>query len=207
MKNLLPEKTVERLSLCRRVLLNLLDEKKEFIYSHEIAKLLHLTPVQVRRDFMLMGYTGSPSKGYNIKRLIKAIGNTIDPDNCQYAAVIGMGNLGNAIAKYVESKRKYLKIIASFDKDEKKISKCISGVKCNHIRNLPSVLKELNISIAIITVPADEANNVKELLVENGIKGILNFTPTPLHVPDHIYLEEFDIITSLEKVAYFVKEK
>ena len=65
----------------------------------------------------------------------------------------------------------------------------------------------MDITIAIITVPANDAYDVKELLVGNGIKGILNFTPAPLHVPDHIYLEEFDIITSLEKVAYFVKEK
>ena len=207
MKNLLPEKTVERLSQCRRVLLNKLDQDKEFIFSHEIAKLLHLTPVQVRRDFMLMGYTGSPSKGYNIKRLIKAIGNTIDPEDCQYAAVIGMGNLGNAIAKYVERKGQYLKIVASFDIDDKKISNCVTGVKCHHLDELPQVVKEMDISIAIITVPANAAYDVKELLVENGIKGILNFTPAPLNVPDNIYLEEFDFITSLEKVAYFVKEK
>jgi len=154
-----------------------------------------------------MGYTGSPSKGYNIKRLIKAIGNTIDPEDCQYAAVIGMGNLGNAIAKYVERKRQYLKIVASFDIDDKKISNCVTGVKCHHLDELPQVVKEMDISIAIITVPANAAYDVKELLVENGIKGILNFTPAPLNVPDNIYLEEFDFITSLEKVAYFVKEK
>lgn len=207
MKNLLPEKTVERLSQCRRVLLNKLDQETEFIFSHEIAKLLHLTPVQVRRDFMLMGYTGSPSKGYNIKRLIKAIGNTIDPDDCQYAAVIGMGNLGKAIAKYVEDKRQYLKIVANFDIDEKKISNCVTEIKCHHINDLAQVVKDLDISIAIITVPANAAYDVKEILVNNGIKGILNFTPAPLNVPEHIYLEEFDIITSLEKVAYFVKEK
>jgi len=206
MKNLLPEKTVERLSQCRRVLLNKLDEEKEFIYSHEIAKLLHLTPVQVRRDFMLMGYTGSPSKGYNIKKLIKAIGLTIDPEDVQYAAVIGMGNLGNAIAKYVERKREFLRIIASFDIDEKKISKCVTGVKCYHMNDLPQVINDLDISIAIITVPGESAFEVKELLVKHGIKGILNFSPSPLNVPEKIYLEEYDIITSLEKVAYFVKE-
>ncbi|MBC8342992.1 MAG: redox-sensing transcriptional repressor Rex [Bacteroidetes bacterium] len=207
MKNLLPEKTVERLSQCRRVLLNKLDQEKEFIFSHEIAKLLHLTPVQVRRDFMLMGYTGSPSKGYNIKKLIKAIGYTIDPDESQNAAVIGMGNLGKAISKYVEDKREFLKIVANFDVDEKKISKSVAGIKCHHIKDLSKVIRDLDITIAIITVPANDAYDVKELLVGNGIKGILNFTPAPLHVPDHIYLEEFDIITSLEKVAYFVKEK
>lgn len=205
MKKVLPEKTVERLSLCRRVLLNQLHEDKKFIYSHEIAKLLHVTPVQIRRDFMLMGYTGSPSKGYDIKKLIKSIGATIDTKEGLNAAVIGMGNLGNAIARYFTDKREKLKIVASFDNNTDKIKTCLSGTKCFHIDDFAEAKEALNISIGIIAVPVNAAESVKNLLIDNGIKGILNFTPKPLKVPDNVYLEEYDIVTSLEKVAYFVK--
>ena len=205
MKNILPEKTVERLSLCRRVLLNKLSEDTKFIFSHEIAKLLHVTPVQVRRDFMLMGYKGSPIKGYDIKKLIKSIGNTIDTNEGINAAVIGMGNLGNAIERYFKEKRDKITIVASFDTNINKIEGCQSQVKCFHIDDFAKVKEDMNISIAILTVPGEVAADVKDMLVEHGIKGILNYTPTPLKVPDNVYLEEYDITTSLEKVAYFVK--
>jgi redox-sensing transcriptional repressor len=201
----LPDKTVERLSQCRRVLLNKLEENVSNIYSHEIAKLLHVTPVQVRRDFMLMGYSGSPSKGYDVKKLIKYIGKTIETKDGHNVCIIGMGNLGKAIANYLHEKREKLNIVASFDNDPKKITKCISRVQCHHIDDLSKVLKDLNISIAILTVPIQSAESVRDLLVENGVKGILNFAPTPLNVPKDVYLEEIDIITSLEKVAYYVK--
>lgn len=205
MKKKLPEKTVERLSLCRRILLNKLEENKQYIFSHEIAKLLNITPVQVRRDLMLLGYTGSPSKGYEIKKLVKYIGKKIDSKEGLNVAIVGMGNLGRALCKHLTNKREKLNIVASFDVDEKKISNNKSGVKCYHIDNLPKIAKLLNISIGILTVSSEAAPEVTEILIKGGIKGILNFTPTPLNVPDEVHLEEYDLITSLEKVAYFVK--
>lgn len=205
MQKTLPDKTVERLSQCRRVLLNKLEENVTNIYSHEIAKLLHVTPVQVRRDFMLMGYSGSPSKGYDVKKLIKFIGKTIETRDGHNVCIIGMGNLGKALANYLYKKREKLNIVASFDNDPKKVTKCISHSQCYHIDDLPKVVRELDISIAILTVPIQAAELVRDILVENGIKGIVNFAPTPLNVPKDVYLDEIDIITSLEKVAYYVK--
>jgi len=205
MKNKLPEKTVERLSLCRRVLLSKLPEDKRFIYSHEIAKLLHITPVQVRRDFMLMGYTGSPSKGYDIQKLVSSIGKTIDSRSGVNVAVIGVGNLGTAIFNYLHKRREKLHLVAGFDRDPEVIASFHDDVPCFHISKLPEKVKELNIRIVIITVPGPAAKEVKELALDSGIKGILNFTPSPMKVPENVFLEEYDIVTSLEKVSYFVK--
>ena len=202
MTKTLPEKTVERLSLLRRLLLA---SDKTHIFSHDIGKMMNQTSVQIRRDLMLMGYSGIAGKGYEVKSLIKAIGNCIDPEDTQYAAIIGMGNLGNAIAKYLHKKREHLKIIASFDNDERKINNCVSGIKCYHISNLKNVVNDLGISIGIITVPENAAVEIKDLLIEAGIKGILNLTPIPLQTPHNVYLTEYDMITSLEKTAYFIK--
>lgn len=202
----LPGKTVERLSRYRRVLLNCLNAGKTHIYSHELANFLNLTAVQVRRDIMLMGYSTSQKKGYDITELIQAIGSVLDTRKGQNVAVVGVGNLGRAITGYFTGKRSKLNIVATFDTDPSKVNRVISGVNCYPVRQLPELVKELDISIAILTVPPDHAVNVAESLIIGGIKGILNFTSVSLNVSPHVYLEEYDMITSIEKVAYFAKK-
>ncbi len=202
----LPGKTVERLSEYRRTLLGCLNEKKNFIFSHDLAARLHITAVQVRRDLMLIGYSSVQRKGYDVRELIDTIGKIIDSDSSLNVAIIGIGNLGRAVAGYFKGKRSKLNIVASFDNDPQKINKVISGVKCFSYQDIERIMKELDIRIAILTVPPDFAREIAEEVVRYGIKGILNFTTIPLNVPSGTYLEEYDMITSIEKVAYFVKE-
>lgn len=202
----LPGKTVERLSEYRRTLLDCLKEKKNFIFSHDLAARLHITAVQVRRDLMLIGYSSVQRKGYDVRELIDTIGKIIDSQQSLNVAVIGIGNLGRAVAGYFKGKRSKLNLVASFDNDPQKTNKVISGVRCYPYNELERVLHELDIRIAILTVPPDFAREITEDLVRYGIKGILNFTTIALNVPSDVYLEEYDMITSMEKVAYFVKE-
>ena len=202
----LPGKTVERLSEYRRTLLECVKEKRNFIFSHELAARLHITAVQVRRDLMLIGYSSVQRKGYDIKALIEAIGTVIDSEESINVAIIGFGNLGRAVAGYFKGKRSKLNLVASFDTDPLKVNKVISGVRCYPYIDMEKVIRELNIKIAILTVPPEFAKEIAEETVRYGIKGILNYTTIPLNVPAWIYLEEYDMITSIEKVAYFVKE-
>jgi redox-sensing transcriptional repressor len=204
--NKLPGKTVERLSEYRRQLLGCLAENRNYIFSHELAALLHITAVQVRRDLMLIGYSSVLRKGYDVRELIQTIGRIIDSAEGLNVAIIGIGNLGRAVTGYFRGKRSKLNIIASFDNDPQKVNKVISGVKCFHVQEMEKIINELNIKIAILTVPADYARSMVEEVVRYGIKGILNFTTIPLNVPPGVHLEEYDMITSIEKVAYFVKE-
>jgi redox-sensing transcriptional repressor len=203
----LPEKTVERLSEYRRTLLNCLSEGKTHIYSHELALMQHITAVQVRRDIMFIGYSSMQRKGYDVQELIEVIGNIIDADQPLNVAVIGIGNLGRAVTHYFMGKRSKLNIIAAFDIDINKTDRVISGVKCYPMQKLQDIVGELDISIAILTVPTDTAIETTEKLVLSGIKGILNFTSVPLNVPSNVHLEQYDMITSLEKLAYFVKKQ
>ncbi len=202
---MLPERTVERLSEYRRSMLQCLEEGKTHIYSHELAALHHNTAVQVRRDIMFIGYTSMQRKGYDVRELINVIGEILDSEKGLNVAVIGIGNLGRAFTTYFVGKRSKLNIIATFDVDTNKIDRVISGVKCYPLNRIKEVVESHNISIAIVTVPADSAAEVSEQLVEAGIKGLLNFTTVPLNVAPDVYLDEYDMITSLEKVAYFVK--
>ncbi|MFZ4399232.1 MAG: redox-sensing transcriptional repressor Rex [Bacteroidales bacterium] len=203
----LPDKTVERLSQYRRNLLNCIASGKAHIFSHEIANLLHITSVQVRRDIMLIGYKGTLRKGYDVQELINLIGEIIDSKQGQNVAVIGVGNLGRALISYFKGKRSKLLIVAAFDTNPEKVDRIYAGVHCYHYDRLAEIIKQENISIGIITVPASEAAKVAENLVIAGISGILNFSPSPVNVSPHVFLEEYDMITSLEKVAYFVKKK
>jgi len=202
----LPHKTIERLSQYRRALLLCIENGQSHIFSHEIAKIQHITSVQVRRDLMLIGYSGTLRRGYNIKELIELIGEIIDSHDGINVAVVGMGNLGRALINYFQGKRHKLSIVAGFDNNPDKIGKKISGVKCFSVENMTEVIKDINIKIGIITVPGSFTTEIAEQLVESGIKGIVNYTPKPIQVPKHIYLEEYDMITTLEKVAFFVKQ-
>jgi redox-sensing transcriptional repressor len=201
----LPHKTIERLSQYRRALLICLDQGQTHIYSHEIAKIQHITAVQVRRDLMLIGYTGTLRKGYNVKELIELIGKIIDDEEGIRVAIVGMGNLGRALINYFAGKRSKLAIEAGFDINPDKIGNIMSGVPCYAIEEMNEIIARDNIRIGIMTVPADFAVDVANKLVMAGIKGILNYTPKPVNVPRDVYLEEYDMITSLEKVAFYVK--
>jgi len=202
----LPGKTVERLSQYRRVLSASLAANRNYVFSHELAALLHITAVQVRRDLMLIGYGSVMRKGYDVRDLIRTIGSIIDAPSGLNVAIIGMGNLGRAITGYFRGKRTNMNVVAAFDVDPQKVDKVVAGVKCYPLDQIKKLKGELDISIAVLAVPTDQAVTVATMLVSNGIKGIMNFTTVPLNVPDNVYLEEFHMITSIEKVAYFVKE-
>lgn len=200
----LPEKSVERISQYRRILTECDKKGKTHIYSHELAGQLNLTPVQVRRDVMLIGYSGTQRKGYVVNELKKHIDDILNGDKELNIAVVGMGNLGRAVTTFFNSKHSSLNIVAGFESDEQKTGKIISGVRCYHINEIKDKIKELDISIAILTLPPECAQKVVEELVVAELRGILNFTSTTLNVPPNVYVENYDVSTYLEKVAYFV---
>ena len=204
--DLLPEKTVERLSQYRRTLQRELEDGKTHIYSHEIAKLLHITPVQVRRDIMLIGHSGTLRKGYDIENLINLIGEIIDCSTKQNSAIFGIGKLGQALVNYLSSSNTRLQLSAVFDNNPDKIGKTYSGVVCYSIDKLEEIIKRENITIAVLTVPPEHAIEIKNRLLAAGILGIVNYTPISLQV-EGAFLEEYDLISSIEKVAYFAKPK
>jgi len=203
----IPHKTIERLSQYRRALHICAAKGKTHIFSHEIAALLHITAVQVRRDLMLIGYSGSLRKGYNINDLVNLIGELIDSPEGQKVAIFGMGNLGRAIINYFRGKREKLKITAGFDVNPEKIGHKIAGIHCYSVEKAAEIIPREGIKIGILTVPGDQADETVRIMVDAGIKGILNYTPTPVEVPDDVYLEEYNMISSIEKVAFYVKER
>ncbi len=200
----LPEKTVERLSKYRRTLSLELEKDEKYIFSHELANLLHLTPVQVRRDLMLIEYSGSHKRGYEIHNLIDHINTIIDPKGLVPVVIIGMGNFGKAVAHYFIERSRGFKIVGSFDRKTSHCTEGFPGLPCLPMDDLESFIKEHKVKMGVITVPPNQAVAIYNRLIEAGIKGVLNYTPKPLTPVDGVFLEEYDMITSFEKVNYFI---
>lgn len=201
----LPEKTVERLSEYRRTLLRCQKQGITHIFSHVLAGIHGLTAVQVRRDLMLIGFSSDTKKGYDVSVLANFISDILDSEAPMNIGVIGMGHLGQAITKYFNSKQLNIRITTAFDVDEAKVGQTIMDIPCYHINDFEQVVEENDISIVIISLPSSLAAQYTVPIINAGIKGVLNFTSAPLNFPQGIVVENYDITTILEKVAYFVK--
>jgi redox-sensing transcriptional repressor len=201
----LPPRSVERLSKYRRLLSKYTINEANYIYSHDLARMLNLTSVQVRRDLMLVGVSGNHRRGYNVKELITQISLIIDSENGHNLAIVGMGNLGIAVTNFIRKNDTKINIVAGFDINPEKTGKEFACVPCFHIGSMTAKIKELGIEIAVLTISPDSAIDITNILIKSGIKGILNFTSVHLDVPEGVYLKNYDIITSLEEIGFFIK--
>ncbi|MDD7038203.1 MAG: redox-sensing transcriptional repressor Rex, partial [Alistipes senegalensis] len=152
------------------------------------------------------GFSSDTKKGYDVQVLIEYISRILDSPSPMNIAVLGMGHLGQAITKYFNGKGLKLKITAAFDVDPEKVGKTIDGIPCYHMDTFEEVVEDRDISIVIVSSPTKVAPTLVLPIINAGIKGVLNFTSTPLNFPQGIIVENYDITTLLEKVAYFVKE-
>lgn len=155
---------------------------------------------------MLIGLTGNHRRGYHVEELINLIGTTIDCEEGLSIAIVGIGNLGIAVTRFIRKAETKLNIVAAFDVDAGKVGTNVTDVPCYHINEMPEIIKDLSISIAILTVPPREAVDIANVLVDSGIKGILNLTSVHLDIPSDIYLKDSNIITALEEIGFFIKD-
>mgnify|MGYP006282480581 CR=1 FL=1 len=199
-------KTIGRLSLYRRLLGHMAEQGLRDVFSHQLAARAGVTSAQVRRDLMHVGGMGNSARGYSIGRLYDAIGHFLAGSQRQSVALVGVGNLGRAILAFFFGRHPQLAITVTFDKDPDKIGRVILGHRCYDMDQLESVLAEDQINVAILAVPADNAQQATEALVRAGVRGILNFTPIPLRTPADVYVEDVDMTTSLEKVVFFANQ-
>lgn len=198
----LPPNTVERLSLYRRKLINYATGGQAYIHSHQLAHLLRINPAHIRRDLMLIKFTGDVHKGYHIDKLIDQIGNVIDGPQIRNIAFVGIGDLGRAVAEYFNISQTKLKIAATFRlRKEPKIQ--FPDVNCYNISKMKEIIKKEKIELCVIAVPMAYAKDISKTVVDSGVVGILNFTSVNLDLPDNIYVEDYDLIAKLEKMAYF----
>lgn len=205
MINNLPASTVERLSNYRRTLHDLKMGNHTYIYSHQLAHLLKINPAHVRRDLMLIGFSGDIHKGYEISKLIESIGKAIDCVHVQKVAFVGVGDLGRAVADYFNHQGTKLQVAATF-RIGKEPGMQFPDVRCYNISRMKEIMRQENIELCVLAMPNSFVTDISKTIVESGVKGILNFTSSHLKVPKEIYVEHYDMISKLEKLAYFTNK-
>lgn len=201
-KKKISESTIQRLSLYYRVLSILQKEDVKTISSKELAKHEKLTPAQVRKDLSFFGSFGTRGLGYPVSELKDKIANILGLDRVWNIAMVGVGNIGSALVGYKEFQRHGFSIKMIFDNDQRKIGSNHKGIVVSDIANLKEGLIENKIDIVIIAVPATVAQYIVDDIVDAGVRGILNFAPINLKVPDNILLRNENMSMELEHISF-----
>lgn len=199
-------KSVERLLKYLEYVKQKKSEGKNFVFSHELADYVGVTPAQVRQDLMDFNIEGTPQKGYPVDSFFEEVCSHLKCNAKTKIILIGVGNLGRAILSYFVKRRPNLEIVAAFDNDHQKTQRIYAGTKIMDMSELSSFVKKEKIKVAIITTPQDVAQEIADVLVKAGIKGIVNFAPVTLKVPKNVFVEQIDITLSIEKTVYFAQK-
>ena len=193
------------MSRYRRLLVSLRAGGVESIYSHQLARHAVVSAAQVRRDLMVIGYSGSPNKGYDVEACIESIGCFLDGTTRQDVALVGVGHLGRAVLAHFVVESDSVAIVAAFDVEPELTDTSIHGCRCFDVSHMETLVSDLGIEIAILTVPGEAAQGSADALVRAGVKSIISFAPVPLLLPNDIFIEYMDITSALESAAYFAR--
>lgn len=191
---MLPKPTFERLKLYHRLLL---DIEEEYISSESIAKMLKVQPEQVRKDLSYLKTVGKPKVGYRVEELKRELDELFGLKKETCVVIVGAGRLGTALANYPGFRKYGIEIVAIFDNDPRKVGQFVSDLVVLPLKDLKRVVKRFNVEIGVICVPKEAAQEVANLLVACGIKGIWNFAPINLEVPGDVLVVNEDITQSL----------
>lgn len=199
-----PKAVVSRLSLYLRELQHLVRDGHETTSSTQLGALLGFTDAQVRKDLAYFGQFGYPGIGYRCSELINAIKGILGTDRCWPVALVGLGNLGRALLGYKGFLNQGFRIEAAFDTDPAKIGGSIEGVPIYALDDLPQIVFEKKIKLAIIAVPAPAAQDVADRLVAAGIDGIMNFAPVTISPQGGVSMVGVDLAIELEQLTFNV---
>ncbi|MCR4922530.1 MAG: redox-sensing transcriptional repressor Rex [Lachnospiraceae bacterium] len=198
----IPRAVISRLPRYFRYLGELKDDGVERISSNELAALMKSSASQIRQDLNRFGGFGQQGYGYNVKNLYEEIGRLLGLDKKHHLILIGAGNLGQALANYVNFEKRGFIIKGIFDKNPAIHGKMIRDVAISPMEDMKSFMENNDIDIAILTIPKSEAIEVAKKLVEYGIRGIWNFAHVDLSVPENIVVKNEHLSESLMELSY-----
>ena len=193
---------IKRLPRYYRYLGELLEDNVERISSNDLSKKMRVTASQIRQDLNNFGGFGQQGYGYNVKYLYTEIGKILGLDIVHPMIIVGAGNLGQALANYVEFEKRGFKLVGIFDVNPVLEGIAVRGIEIQMISDLPFFMKENNIEIAILILPKNKARDMAEILIENGIKAIWNFAHIDLDTPDDVIVENVHLSESLMTLSY-----
>jgi len=196
------ESTVGRLSHYYRVLEEVQTEGRRMISSHRLAEREGVTPAQVRKDLSYFGSFGRRGLGYNVAGLLREIRTILGLEQRWRVALVGAGNIGSALLAYRGFGGHGFDIVAVFDRDPGAVGREIGGQVVRDISALAEAAAREGFDMGVIATPAPMAQQVADALVAAGVRGILNFAPRKLQVPDHVALRNVDLTMEFESLSF-----
>ncbi len=193
---------IKRLPRYYRYLGDLMNEGVERISSGDLSQKMRVTASQIRQDLNNFGGFGQQGYGYNVRYLYTEIGKILGLDSNHPMIIVGAGNLGQALANYVEFEKMGFHLVGIFDINPVLEGITVRGIEVRMISDLPFFLKEHNVDIATLTLPKNRAAEMAEILVQNGVKAIWNFAHLDLDVPDDVIVENVHLSESLMTLSY-----
>ena len=202
-----PEATVERLATYFRVLCGLGERAATTVSSEELAAVAGVNSAMLRKDLSFLGSYGIRGVGYDVQTLTEQIARTLGLTVHRSVAMIGVGNLGQALAGYAGFASRGFRIAALIDSDPARVGSVIRGLTVRDIRDLDEIVAAENITIAVIATPASAAQEVCDRLVAAGVTSILNFAPVVLTVPGHVDVRKVDLAAELQVLSFHETRK
>jgi redox-sensing transcriptional repressor len=200
----IPDIIVGRLPRYLRVLQRIAQEGVQTTSSQDLGERLGISAAQIRKDLSQFGEFGKQGTGYSVPFLVRQLQQILKVDRTWNMVLVGAGDLGHAIARYQGFADCGFKILMVFDNDKKKIGIQVGGFVVQDISALISQVRTAHILVAMITVPAHEAQPVADILVKAGIRAILNYAPTILNVPEGVRVQNIDPVVHLQRMTYYL---
>lgn len=201
-----PEVVVQRLPLYVRVLARFTAAGIDVISSEQLGTRLNMTPAQIRKDLSYFGRFGKQGRGYDVQNLTGQLKNILGLNIQWNAAVIGMGHLGRAVVAYPGFEPEGFLIVEAFDSDERLVGARVGDLTVRGMDELAQIVRKRSIKIGIVTVPASQAQEVFDMLVEAGIKSILNYAPVSPSVPSDVKVRGIDPVLALQSMTFYLKD-
>lgn len=198
---------VKRLPRYYRYLGDLKENGVERISSNELSEKMQVTASQIRQDLNNFGGFGQQGYGYNVNHLYTEIGKILGLDKTYNMIIVGAGNLGQALANYVKFEKRGFLVRGIFDVNPNLKGNTVRGIEIRMTEEIPDFVKEHGIQIAALTLPKENAAEMANLLVENGVKAIWNFAHTDLHLPKDVVIENVHLSESLMQLSYNISRR
>jgi redox-sensing transcriptional repressor len=188
-----------------RALATLQDEGRELVNSQELGERLGVTPAQIRKDLSYFGRFGKQGRGYRVEKLLQELRQILGLTHEWPMVLVGIGRLGRAVLGYGGFGPQGFRIIDAFDSDPAIVGTNIDGLEVKAVDQLPETLRRSKVEIAIVAVPAANAQSVIDILVANGVKAILNYAPVAVHAPPNVRIKEIDPVLALQSMTFYAK--
>lgn len=202
----IPDIVIGRLPLYLRALTRLKQQGHEVTSSHELGQRLGISSAQIRKDLSHFGGFGKQGTGYQLDYLIEKLAQVLKVNKEWQVAVVGAGNLGQAISRYRGFADRGFRISCLFDTNPDVIGTQLDEFRVQSISELRETISERNIRLAMLAVPAEHAQDVADMLVDAGIRAILNYAPINITVSDHVLVQDIDPVVRLQHMTYYLDE-